>query len=334
MLIAIVAGYGAIAWWIASQYTFNVTGDKIGALLRGFSKKVPQMIFLVLFARLLYLTYVKRVDDRIGVLKADIRSFLTDRDRMLSGLLAFLLMSLTLVAFAQLKNLIPEIKPFAWDEAFMQLDRTLHFGTLPHEFLHAVFGGHYMISLFTGLYNIWLFMMYFVLVLACFMRPDSAVRMQYLIAFLFTWAIGGNLFATVFSSAGPVYYATLGLGDAYAGLMQRLHDHAATGALTVVNTQNLLWEMYSRPELINAISAFPSMHVGSSVLMAIFAWRVSRLAGYIAWTFALLIMVGSVLLAWHYAVDGYVGALVAGFSWFLAGQIVRTRAEDFAPARG
>jgi membrane-associated phospholipid phosphatase len=232
-----------------------------------------------------------------------------------------------------LKNLIPEINPFAWDEAFMQLDRTLHFGALPHEFLHAVFGGHYMISLFTGLYNIWLFMMYFVLVMACFMRPDSAVRMQYLIAFLFTWAIGGNLFATLFSSAGPVYYADLGLGDAYASLMQRLHDHAATGALTVVDTQYLLWEMYSRPELINAISAFPSMHVGSSVLMAIFAWRVSRMAGYLAWTFALLIMIGSVLLAWHYAVDGYVGGLVAGFSWFLAGLIVRARSEDFSPVR-
>jgi hypothetical protein len=34
-------------------------------------------------------------------------------------------------------------------------------------------------------------------------------------------------------------------------------------------------------------------------------------------------MIGSVHLAWHYAIDGYVGALVAVFGWWAAGKLVR-----------
>ena len=332
LLLGLVAVYGAVAWCLTIFHKVNISDDKAGILVWSFATKVPQMIFLVLFGRLLYLTYVLRVDDRLGILKQEAVTFLTDRERMASGFLAVLIMSGSLVAFAQIKNLIPELKPFSWDVTFMQLDRLLHFGVLPHEYLHAVFGGDYVLSLFTGLYNIWLFMMYFSLVVACFLRPDSAVRMQFLIAFVLTWAIGGNLLATIFSSAGPVYYALLGLGDVYSGLMHRLDQHAATGALSVVETQALLWNVHIHPNGINAISAFPSMHVASTVLMAIFAFSLSRLAGIVASIFVVAIMLGSVLLAWHYAVDGYVGAAIAATSWAMAGWLVRSRIGPFARA--
>lgn len=333
LLVALVAVYGAIAWWLTSFHQINISDDKAGILVRSFATKVPQMIFLVLFGRLLYLTYVLRVEDRIGTLKQEALAFLTDRERMASGLIAVVVMSASLVAFAQIKNLIPELKPFSWDVTFMELDRLLHFGVLPHEYLHAVFGGDYSISLFTGLYNIWLFLMYFSLVVACFLRPDSAVRMQFLIAFVLTWAIGGNLFAVIFSSAGPVYYALLGLGDAYAGLMARLDQHAATGALSVVETQALLWTVHIHPNGLNAISAFPSMHVASTTLMTIFAFSFSRRAGILASIFLVSIMLGSVLLAWHYAVDGYVGAVIAAASWVVAGWLTRSRLDGFGDAR-
>jgi membrane-associated phospholipid phosphatase len=205
----------------------------------------------------------------------------------------------------------------------MELDRMLHLGQLPHEYVLPLFGGPYLLSLFTGLYNIWLFMMYFVLLIACFLRPSSMVRMQYLFAFVFTWAVGGNLVATLFSSAGPVYYGLLGLGDIYDPLLRHLAEHAETGFVTVIETQNLLWQFHTMEESVNGISAFPSMHVASSVLMAIFAFSWCRLAGYLMSAFALLIMIGSVLLAWHYAVDGYVGAAIAYLSWRTAGWLVR-----------
>jgi membrane-associated phospholipid phosphatase len=65
------------------------------------------------------------------------------------------------------------------------------------------------------------------------------------------------------------------------------------------------------------------MHVASSVLMAIVAFQFSRLLGMLMSFFAMGIMIGSVLLGWHYAVDGYAGALIAASCWGAAGWLVR-----------
>ncbi|MBN8629841.1 MAG: phosphatase PAP2 family protein [Rhodobacterales bacterium] len=323
LLAGLVAAYLAISYTISSWHQVPVAGDAAADIFMGFLIDVPMMIFFVLLWRLLRLTYVQRDPNRFATLAAEVRGFVTDRSRIWGGLVAVVLMTGMMIAFGQMKNLIPVLNPYSWDEAFMHLDKMLHFGVHPYQIAHAVFGSHYAITFFTGLYNIWMFLMFFVLFGACFTLPDNPVRMQFLIAFLLTWAIGGNLLATIFSSAGPVYFAQLGLGDTYAGLMQRLQDHASTGSLTVINIQNLLWDMHTGPKQLNGISAFPSMHVASSVLMAIFLGRLSPLLGRFAWVFAVGIMIGSVLLAWHYAVDGYAGALIALASWYAAGWLVR-----------
>jgi PAP2 superfamily len=323
LLAAMVLSYFAASVWLSHSQQVNVSDDKAWTLFRSFLIMVPQMVFFVIFWRLLVLTYVERAPDRFSMLKREILAVVSDRERLFGAAITILLMTLMLIAFAQMKNLIPVLNPFSWDIAFMELDRDLHLGWLPHEVLYPVFGGHYVISFFTGIYNVWLFLMYMVLLVACFIRPESFARMQYLIAFVLTWAIGGNLIAGYFSSAGPVYFAELGLGDAYAGLMARLHEHAATGALSVVDTQALLWRFHTMDSSVNAISAFPSMHVASSTLMAIFAFQFSRTAGIVMTLFAIGIQIGSVLLAWHYAVDGYVGAVIAVLCWVAAGILVR-----------
>jgi len=322
VLAIIVAIYAAISFTLHHAESGQDASEKFAVVFGHFALLIPQMIFLVLLWRLLHLTYVQKSPDRIAALKSEVRDFVTDPDRMLGGFMAAGLMTLVLVSFAQLKNLLPVLNPFSWDADFAELDRVLHFGTLPHEFLNPVFGAHYSLSFFTGIYNLWLSLMYFVLVIACFLRPDNPHRIHYLIAFILTWSIGGNLLATLFSSAGPPYFASLGLGGTYDSLMQSLRDHASTGALTVVGTQDLLWRWYTSGQQINAISAFPSMHVASSVLMAFLAFQFSRLLGMLMSVFALGMMIGSVLLAWHYAVDGYAGGIIAAGCWYAAGWLV------------
>lgn len=323
LLAGLVVSYICISYIASTWHSVNVAEGKAAGLFLKFLTDVPMMIFFVLFWRLLVLTYVKRDPNRFDTLKAEVATFLSDRDRIRGGLLGVGLMTGVMIAFAQLKNLIPVIHPFSWDFYFMQLDKALHFGEHPYQIAHVVFGWHYVVSFFTGLYNIWLFLLYFVLLGACFLRPDSLLRMQFLIAFLFTWAIGGNLVATLFSSAGPVYFSHVGLGDTFADLTNVLKEHASTSGLTVVGTQELLWSLHTSQPPLNAISAFPSMHVASSVLMAIFLSRLSRPLGLFATMFAVGIMIGSVLLGWHYAVDGYAGAMIATASWVLAGWLVR-----------
>lgn len=329
MLAAFVGAYFVLSVIVSLHFEFKVSGGAVKVLLLHFVQKVPQMAFLVLFWRLLHLTYVQKRPDRIGILKTEVRGFLSDADRMRSAFVAVLLMSLVLMAFGQLKSAIPLFQPFSWDVFFAGLDRTLHFGVDPYKIVQAVFGGYYSLSLFTGLYNFWLFLAYFVLFAACFARPDSATRMQFLLAFLFTWGLAGNLVATLFSSAGPPYYARLGLGDTFAPLTEALLTHAKAGGLTVVATQDVLWNIYTRPNGLNPISAFPSMHVASSVLMAIYGFSFARWLGLALSLFALAIMIGSVLLGWHYAVDGYAGALIAVGCWLFAGWLVRSRFGPF-----
>lgn len=323
LLACLVVTYICIAYIASHWHSVSVAEEKATGLFVKFLTDVPMMIFFVLFWRLLLLTYVERDPNRFETLRAEVATFLSDRDRIRGGLLGVALMTGVMIAFAQLKNLIPVINPFSWDFYFMQFDKALHFGEHPYQIAHAFFGWHYVVSFFTGLYNIWLFLLYFVLLGACFMRPESLLRMQFLIAFLLTWAVGGNLVATIFSSVGPVYFSHIGLGDTFANLMNMLKEHASTSSLTVVDSQALLWSLHTSEPQVNAISAFPSMHVASSVLMAIFLAQLSRPLGIFASVFAAGIMIGSVLLGWHYAVDGYAGAMIATLCWILSGWLVR-----------
>ena len=65
----------------------------------------------------------------------------------------------------------------------------------------------------------------------------------------------------------------------------------------------------------------PSLHVGIAVLFALVAGSLSRPLGLILAVYALAIQIGSVVLAWHYAVDGYAGAALAVVSWTAAGAL-------------
>lgn len=330
LLLVLVLAYVGLSTLLSLRYGLDVELAKVGVLANHFLSKVPQILILVLVWRLLHLTYVDKVTDRAAALRAEVTDFLTDRHRLANGLVATVLMASVLLSFAQLKLLIPLIQPFAWDEAFAGLDRSLHLGIDPYAALHAFLGGDLSLSFFGGLYNLWLFLAYFTLFATCFLRPDSEVRMQFLVAFLLIWAIGGNLFATAFSSAGPPYYALLGLGGQFSPLFDRLAEHAAAGGLSVLDTQNLLWKFYTAPDSINAISAFPSMHVASTVLMAILGLALSRWIGLALAVFAACIMIGSVLLGWHYAVDGYAGALIAVLSWKASGWLIRSPIGPFS----
>lgn len=329
MLLVLVLAYVALSTLVRLRYGLDVELATVGVLANHFLSKVPQILILVLVWRLLQLTYVEKAPDRFAALRAEVTGFLTDWNRLANGLVAAVLMSSVLLAFAQFKSLIPLIQPFAWDEIFAGLDRSLHLGVDPYAPLHALLGGDLSLTFFGGLYNLWLFLAYFTLFATCFLRPESEVRMQFLVAFLLTWAIGGNLLATAFSSAGPPYYALLGLGGQYLPLFDRLADHAAAGGLSVLDTQQLLWKFYTAPDSINSISAFPSMHVASSVLMAILGLALSRWVGLALGLFAACIMLGSVLLGWHYAVDGYAGALIAVFSWKVSGWLIRSPIGPF-----
>jgi hypothetical protein len=60
----------------------------------------------------------------------------------------------------------------------------------------------------------------------------------------------------------------------------------------------------------------------TAVLFALVGWRTSRTLGIVLTAYAAAILIGSVHLGWHYAIDGYFGAALVITLWWAAGRFV------------
>jgi membrane-associated phospholipid phosphatase len=85
-------------------------------------------------------------------------------------------------------------------------------------------------------------------------------------------------------------------------------------------TADYLWSNYldKGSRVGTGISAFPSLHVAGAAWVAIFASSQFRKLSIIAWAYFGLILIGSVYLGWHYALDGLAGLAIAAAAWRLA----------------
>lgn len=233
-----------------------------------------------------------------------------------------------MIAFSALKEKIPEIHPFAWDQTFVAWDRALFFGHLPWEILQPILGHPAITAGINFAYDFWFVIMFGALLWQAFAARGSVLRTQFLLAYAFAWFIGGNLLAVVFSSAGPCFYGHLYAHDPFAAQMVYLHDVAAHWPVWSMHIQDLLWQSYADGSgRVAGISAMPSMHVTVAVLVALLGWRTDRRMGAALWIFAGVIMLGSVHLAWHYAVDSFAGAGLAVLFWQVAGLYARADAR-------
>lgn len=222
--------------------------------------------------------------------------------------------------FAVLKGAIAVASPFAWDTRLAALDRMLHFGAQPHEWLLPLTPDWALQVLNFG-YNFWFFALVIAWIAAAFAVRNPGLRHQYVMAFMLVWFVGGFLVAMSFSSAGPCYYARVGLGDLYAPLMDALHRADQRYPIWALTTQDLLWDGFTGVRRGSAgISAFPSMHVASATLFVLAARQIGPVAFGIAAVYWAMILAGSILLAWHYAVDGYAATLLAMLAWRVSGR--------------
>jgi hypothetical protein len=136
----------------------------------------------------------------------------------------------------------------------------------------------------------------------------------------------GNGFATWLSSAGPCYYGlVVGQPDPYAPLMEYLRWANTHFPVWALDVQQMLWSDYEAGALAvgRGISAMPSLHVATSTLVLLLAWRYGRWARWSAGLFVSLILIGSVHLAWHYAIDGYLSLVLTLLIWKIAGSVAR-----------
>jgi hypothetical protein len=239
----------------------------------------------------------------------------------LSGVVvAAVIMPLFLNTYGSWKGMIPDLHPFALDRAFTDLDRLLHLGRLPWELLQPALGHPAVTRAIDVLYILWLPINAGVLVWQGWSRRD--VRSRFFLSYLLIYIVLGTAGAIALSSAGPCYYeAVTGRPSPYAPLMGYLAALDAEQPLIALRVQRTLWENYATGQNMPfvGISAMPSVHVAVAVLFALLGWRTSSWLGWIFTIYAGVILVGSVHLGWHYAVDGYVSIAGALAIWALVG---------------
>ncbi|WP_315928094.1 phosphatase PAP2 family protein [Mesorhizobium sp. SP-1A] len=272
---------------------------------------------------LLWLGLVERARSPLRHFARRIGEFFMNAERWanaVNGIGAFVAFA---AGFSVLKGAITYFAPFSWDATLADWGLALHFGRAPYEWLWWFIERPAAVYALNIVYNLWFIVLLGTTFAASITVKDTKLRHQYLLSLLSLWLIGGFFVAMLFSSAGPCYFQRLNLGDRYQPLMEALAHANQSYPIWALSTQDMLWSGYKGLRNGNlGISAFPSLHVGTSVLIAIYASRRSWLVGVMAWLFAATITVGSVVLGWHYGLDAYGGGLIAVAIWAGVGRIL------------
>lgn len=238
--------------------------------------------------------------------------------------------------FSALKSMIPLFNAYDWDPAFIAWDRMLFFGHHPVDVLQPVIGHPLVTSLLALLYHAWILLIYVGVLFFLFYRAAAPVARQYFLAFVLSWTLVGGALATLLASVGPCFVGPI-FGertfDAHMAYLAAANEQFPVPTLYV---QELLLQWYREGErgLGSGITAMPSMHVAIAHLTWLALRRISRVAGWWALAFLVLIWVGSVHLAYHYAIDGLVSVVAIGAIWWASGALISAWDRRSAPVFG
>ncbi len=320
-------------YFLATLYVCHLTATPISVLSPDYfisltASAIPVFLLSMLFWRFGFMVLNIRPQKPTPWLINDVKqTFLRDPERLLSGAIVYACLILFSAPFLYLKFSISTLNPFSWDPLFAALDRALHGGTDPYRLLAPVFDNILMTKLADSAYSIWFGLIHFFAFVAFMDKEHPDRRNRFLYAFFLSWIIGGTVLAIVFSSVGPVYYQAFGFGDQFLPLTEKLSALNEIWPLTAVELQARLLEGYHDGDTAAGISAMPSMHVTLSWIIVFQAFCYRKWMGWIVLGYAMLIQLASVHLGWHYAIDGYLGLLVALFCWGSAQILARFQAR-------
>lgn len=219
------------------------------------------------------------------------------------------ILSTFLYSITFLKSMIPVVIPFWADELFAATDRALFID--PQALALASKPALPAIGLFYGLWHathlggiLWV------------LHWKHGNKSRHILSFMLTWSIG-MAFAYLFSSKGPLFTGVYDPGVAPESVRM---------------AAEFLWANYqAKGALIGGgISAFPSMHVALAAWLAIVlqdrGWPKLGVA-YLIGVFAC-----SIILGWHYTLDGVAGIAIALAADRLAGMWMRRDANQQSTA--
>lgn len=230
---------------------------------------------------------------------------------LFSGMALLMALMIFQGTFTSIKNLLPILRGgFVYDHMLANADALLSFGPDPVKILQSI----RVVGIMDWNYSkLWFILCFGTLFFVATSPLAAAIRVRYISMFMFVWVVCGNILAGIFISAGPAFYgAVTGDHERFAALLTFLSS--PDGPLVAKSFQNYLWSLHQggASGLGSGISAFPSVHVGLIALNAFFAVDLSRRFGVLAFCYTAFVMLSSVCLGWHYAVDGYASLILVG----------------------
>jgi len=322
---AIIAVYGAVIGLLATSYGSHFTISSNLLSSKPMHITLPLVLSFFVLWRELYVVFVVRPERLVHGMLDDLRRNLFNVRLLASALPVLLLLTYFFSFFTSAKNLIPVVIPFYLDPAFADVERWLHFGKQPWEWLHPLIGTALITSIISFTYKTWFLAKFTTCFWQAFSLKRPQLRAQFFISFVLCWIVIGTVMATILSSAGPVYFADVypEIPNPFEGLTTYLRDANQIYPVPDLHAVDYLWSAYQLREnkLFSGISAMPSMHVSLACIFMLLGWRVNKYLGSFFTLYLVMIMVGSVHLGWHYALDGYVAAAMTFLIWWLVGRV-------------
>jgi PAP2 superfamily len=304
-----------------------------GAFVR---RMLPAWVLIpLLWAGFVSVEIARRQVDRPFV--AVRRMLYRHRHWLMRGALFMLMVLYFAYAFMSFKKAIPSYVPYYADPWLAAWDRAI-FGTDPWRITHSMIGGYGTVVI-DRVYALWFPIMMLYVGWFCFTR-DQFLQLRGLLTYVLAWAVLGNFVALGLSSVGPCFYERFYADPQFAPMMAQLQAIHSEHALFAPRAMDYLIDSIGKDRLGAGISAMPSLHVAIAFLCLLVAWEYGRhwWAKLVSFLFFVAILVGSVHLGWHYAVDGIVSIVVTGLIWWGTGRFVRwvekreaAQAESAAP---
>ncbi len=232
-------------------------------------------------------------------------------------LLVIGLLPLFMNAFGSWKAAIPQLQAFSWDIPLMRVDRLLHGGADPWRLLEPLLKRPWIVSAWDYGYTLFIPVQTAVVLWQVWSR-DRLLRHRFLITYVLTWMLLGTVTAIALSSAGPCFYGEIVPGpNPFVPLFELLGAVHAIHPVGALEAQQVLWVSHTQGLAIPfaGISAMPSMHVALPMLFVLVAWNERVYLRLVFLAYLGFNLVGSVLLGWHYAVDGYAAMLGVVIIW-------------------
>lgn len=247
--------------------------------------------------------------------------------RIVHAVIAFGLMYVVLCLFSALKSILHIVQPYNLDVEFIAIEKFVHFGFLPIQLIPIFTENSFILKFLDTIYFFWFFFIYAYFCFVLFKNPYSQMRERYVFCFAAVWFFVGSIAATLLASVGPIFLDDFFLQDTYSTdlehvrkIMNVFEVYATEHDLLVMKFKNLLVDMLHDEKAVNfnAASAMPSVHVAMVSLMTFHSFHVNRSLFISMVLYLLLTMAGSVLLCWHYAIDGYVAIILTYGLWKLS----------------